>query len=213
MDNKVVQTLARAFVQLGYTQRCASTSAASARSAGAWDEGRGEIDDALAVVAGRSASRRRSRWCWPAFRSAATSPSQAAARLAAAGAAPSAWCWSARRCSSFDVAAGAGRHAGRSTARADDVVPLAAVFDWARPQALPVTVVPGAGHFFHGQLPLLKHLVIGAWLRPDAAPRCAGTIPAMKRLLASLLLRRCLRPRPPSPRRRSRPRSRRASTC
>jgi uncharacterized protein len=45
------------------------------------------------------------------------------------------------------------------------VVPLAAVFDWARPQSLPVTVVPGAGHFFHGQLPLLKSLVVGAWPR------------------------------------------------
>jgi len=42
----------------------------------------------------------------------------------------------------------------------DDTVLLPAVMDWARPQALPVTVVPGIGHFFHGQLPLLKNLVI-----------------------------------------------------
>jgi alpha/beta superfamily hydrolase len=42
----------------------------------------------------------------------------------------------------------------------DDTVPLAAVLDWARPQSLPVTVVPGGGHFFHGQLPLLKSLVL-----------------------------------------------------
>ena len=41
----------------------------------------------------------------------------------------------------------------------DDTVPLAAAMDWARPQILPVTVVPGGGHFFHGQLPLLKNLV------------------------------------------------------
>ena len=32
--------------------------------------------------------------------------------------------------------------------------------DWARPQALPVVVIPGAGHFFHGQLVLLKSLVV-----------------------------------------------------
>ena len=38
-------------------------------------------------------------------------------------------------------------------------LPLAAVLDWARPQSLPVTVVPGVEHFFHGQLPLLKNLV------------------------------------------------------
>ena len=42
----------------------------------------------------------------------------------------------------------------------DDTVPLASVMDWARPQILPVTVVPGGGHFFHGQLPLLKNLVV-----------------------------------------------------
>jgi alpha/beta superfamily hydrolase len=41
----------------------------------------------------------------------------------------------------------------------DDTVPLAAVMDWARPQVLPVTVVPGGSHFFHGQLPLLRSLV------------------------------------------------------
>ena len=43
---------------------------------------------------------------------------------------------------------------------ADDTVPLSAVFDWARPQSLPVLVIPGGGHFFHGQLPLLKSLVV-----------------------------------------------------
>ena len=43
---------------------------------------------------------------------------------------------------------------------ADDTVPLASVMDWARPQSLPVTVIPAVGHFFHGQLPLLKTLVV-----------------------------------------------------
>jgi alpha/beta superfamily hydrolase len=41
----------------------------------------------------------------------------------------------------------------------DDTVPLNDVMNWARPQELPVTVVPGGGHFFHGQLPLLRGLV------------------------------------------------------
>ena len=48
---------------------------------------------------------------------------------------------------------------------ADDIVPLASVLAWARPQALPVVVVPGAGHFFHGQLTLLKQIVTRS-LRP-----------------------------------------------
>lgn len=42
----------------------------------------------------------------------------------------------------------------------DDVVPLAAVLDWARPQNLPVVVVPGGGHFFHGRLHLLQSIVM-----------------------------------------------------
>ena len=42
----------------------------------------------------------------------------------------------------------------------DDVVPLAATLDWARPQSLPVLVFPGVGHFFHGQLGLLKNVVV-----------------------------------------------------
>jgi hypothetical protein len=42
----------------------------------------------------------------------------------------------------------------------DDVVPLAATLAWARPQSLPVLVFPGVGHFFHGQLGLLRNVVV-----------------------------------------------------
>ena len=42
----------------------------------------------------------------------------------------------------------------------DDVVPLSDVMDWARPQHIPVTVFPGAGHFFHGDLVRLKNVII-----------------------------------------------------
>lgn len=41
----------------------------------------------------------------------------------------------------------------------DDVVPLKTVLDWAAPQELPVVVVPGAEHFFHGRLHILKRIV------------------------------------------------------
>jgi alpha/beta superfamily hydrolase len=41
----------------------------------------------------------------------------------------------------------------------DETIPLADVFEWARPQNLPVVVVPGADHFFHRRLPLLKTLI------------------------------------------------------
>ena len=45
----------------------------------------------------------------------------------------------------------------------DDTVPLAAVLDWARPQELPVVVVPGADHFFHRKLQVIKRIVQTHW--------------------------------------------------
>jgi alpha/beta superfamily hydrolase len=38
----------------------------------------------------------------------------------------------------------------------DETIVLAAVLDWARPQGLPVLVIPGADHFFHRRLTTLK---------------------------------------------------------
>jgi len=45
----------------------------------------------------------------------------------------------------------------------DDTVPLSAVMDWARPQELPIIVIPGAEHFFHRKLHLLKRIIVEAW--------------------------------------------------
>jgi alpha/beta superfamily hydrolase len=42
----------------------------------------------------------------------------------------------------------------------DDVVPLQSVLDWAAPQELPVVVIPGAEHFFHGRLHILRRIVL-----------------------------------------------------
>jgi alpha/beta superfamily hydrolase len=49
------------------------------------------------------------------------------------------------------------------------VVPLSSTFEWARPLALPVIVFPGVGHFFHGQLALLKSVVVRQLLAADTA--------------------------------------------
>ncbi|MEJ1959912.1 MAG: alpha/beta hydrolase [Nitrosomonadales bacterium] len=42
----------------------------------------------------------------------------------------------------------------------DEVVPLADMLNWARPQQLPIVVLPGAEHFFHGRLNQIKQLVL-----------------------------------------------------
>ncbi len=45
----------------------------------------------------------------------------------------------------------------------DETVPLANVLDWARPQLLPIVLVPGADHFFHGKLHVIRDIVMRAW--------------------------------------------------
>ena len=158
MDNKVVQTLARAFVQLGYAALRFNFRGVGA-SAGSWAQGPGEIDDALAVVARQRAPGQP--LVLAGFSFGAYVASHVAARLAEAGTPAERLVLVGPAASRFDMAA---VPAGTLVlhGEADDVVPLAAVLDWARPQSLPVTVIPGAGHFFHGQLPLLKSLVVGA---------------------------------------------------
>jgi uncharacterized protein len=44
----------------------------------------------------------------------------------------------------------------------DDVVSLASVLEWATPQELPIVVVPGAEHFFHRRLHILKRVLVDA---------------------------------------------------
>lgn len=159
LDNKVAQTLARAFVQLGYTAVRFNFRGVGA-SAGVWDEGRGEVDDALAVV---SSQRYKglplvlagfSFGAYVASQAALRLPAEARAeRLVLVGPAVQSFAMAAVPADTLLI-----------HGETDDVVPLAAVFEWARTQALPVVVVPGTGHFFHGQLALLKQIVVGAWL-------------------------------------------------
>jgi alpha/beta superfamily hydrolase len=155
MDNKVVQTLARAFVALGWRSLRFNFRGVGA-SAGAWDEGRGEVDDRLAAVTAVRAPGEA--LALGGFSFGAAMAARAAHRLPG-GEAPARLMLVGTAVASFPAPA-----APPDTlvihGDADDVVPLADVLDWARPQALPVVVVPGVGHFFHGQLGLLKQVVI-----------------------------------------------------
>jgi uncharacterized protein len=158
MDNKVVQTLARALLQLGYRSVRFNFRGVGA-SQGGWDEGRGEADDALAVAA---AVREPGRpLVLAGFSFGGYVAAAAAARLVGAD----------RVERLVLVGPSTQKHALPTVpedtlvihGELDDVVPLAATLAWARPQSLPVTVVPGGGHFFHGQLGLLKNIVLRAW--------------------------------------------------
>ena len=158
MDNKVVQTLARAFVSCGWTAVRFNFRGVGA-SEGVHDEGRGEYEDLLSVVdqVAHGGPLAIAGFSFGAFVASRAIEKLAASRdirhIVLVGTA------AAR----FPVAAVPPAWHERTLVvhgEQDDTVPLAAVMDWARPQTLPVTVVPGGGHFFHGQLPLLKNLVV-----------------------------------------------------
>jgi alpha/beta superfamily hydrolase len=158
MDNKVVQTLARSFVQCGWVAVRFNFRGVGA-SEGAYDEGRGETEDYLTVVtqlaqAGPLALAGFSFGSFVTAHALQTLWSQRTIeKIVLVGTATS----------RFEVAQLPAEAHERTLVvhgEQDDTVPLADVMTWARPQSLPVTVVPGGGHFFHGQLPLLKSLVV-----------------------------------------------------
>ena len=166
LDNKVVQTLARAFLQLGY-RAVRFNFRGVGGSAGSWDEGRGEIDDALAVIAAERAAHPSLPLALGGFSFGGFVAAQAADRLQAAGEPVERLVLIAPATSRFTMPATVAPDTVLVHGEADDVVPLASTLDWARPQALPVIVLPGVGHFFHGQLPLLKQQVVQAWHVPS----------------------------------------------
>ncbi|MBC7394837.1 MAG: alpha/beta hydrolase [Variovorax sp.] len=157
MDNKVVQTLARAFIASGWTAVRFNFRGVRA-SEGVHDEGRGEADDMRAVIEqvaphGALAIAGFSFGAFVAMNAlSALWAVRDVQRVALVGA-------SVARVPPGPLPEAAHERTLVVHGEQDDTVPLAAVLDWARPQSLPVTVVPGGGHFFHGQLPLLKQLV------------------------------------------------------
>ncbi len=153
MDNKVVQTLHKAFAELGFATMRFNFRGVGA-SDGLFDDGVGETEDAAAALA------------WARTQVGDAVP------LVAAGF--SFGCFVQTRLLPRSqpkmlvlIAPAVSRFAIPEVAKdtivihgdEDDVVPLADVFAWARPQGLPVTVFPGTGHFFHGRLMELKAAV------------------------------------------------------
>lgn len=161
LSNKVVQTLARAAVQAGMLAVRFNFRGVG-RSGGQYDEGRGEVDDLMAVVQSEAPT---GPLAMAGFSFGSYVASQALQRLhpsrelrevVMVGTAAS----------RFQVPPIAQELHARTLVvhgELDDTVPLSAAMDWARPQSLPVLVVPGGGHFFHGQLPLLRELVWRHW--------------------------------------------------
>ena len=159
MTNKVVQTLARACVLCGW-RALRFNFRGVGESQGAYDEGRGELQDMLAAIEQQAPAD--APLLIAGFSFGAFVASQAIAALHGARAIERA-VLVGTACSRFEVAPIPTELQDATLVihgELDDTVPLASVLDWARPQSLPVTVVPGGEHFFHGQLPLLRSLVV-----------------------------------------------------
>jgi uncharacterized protein len=151
-DNKVVTTLAKTLFGLGYVAVRPNFRGVGA-SAGTFDQGNGETEDMLAVA--RYATARFGNlplllagFSFGAFVQTRVAQALTVERLVLVGPA-------VNRFPAAPVPADTLVIHGEL----DDVVPLAAVLDWARPQQLPLVVVPGGEHFFHGRLHVLAQIV------------------------------------------------------
>jgi len=152
LDNKVAQALARAFVELGYAAWRPNFRGVG-RSEGVHDQGRGELEDLLAVLNYAGAQRPAlAGFSFGAGLVAQAAKRVEAERLVLVGLA-------VNRLAVPPVPADTIVIHGEL----DTTVPLVEVLDWARPQELPVVVIPGADHFFHRRLALLRALVKGSW--------------------------------------------------
>ena len=152
LDNKVAQTLARAFVELGYTAWRPNFRGVG-ESEGAHDEGRGELED-LAVVLeyAKSVKPVLAGFSFGAAVQARLAQEVKPERMVLVGIA-------VKHFKAPPVPADTIVIHGEE----DSTVLLSDVLAWARPQDLPVVVVPGADHFFHRRLHVVRAIVHNSW--------------------------------------------------
>ncbi|WP_287878008.1 alpha/beta fold hydrolase [Aquitalea sp.] len=156
--NKVVQTTAKALSQLGYACYCPNLRGVG-ESEGGHDHGIGEVDDVLAVIAHARSEHGElplalAGFSFGGFVAARTRAVIEADKLLLMGVAVGKY-----EIPTPSVPADTLVIHGEE----DEVIPLSAVMDWARPQDLPVLVFPGAGHFFHGKLVKLGQMIQRCW--------------------------------------------------
>lgn len=159
--NKVVTTMARACTQVGLLAVRPDFRGVG-KSEGTYDEGRGEAEDMLALVEQfrqRFPDIASKHFVLGGFSFGSAVAAQVAARRTESNLPPpDGLVLVGTAVARFDVAA-----VPSDTlvihGEQDDTITLQQVLDWARPQELPVVVIPGASHFFHGKLIGLRKVV------------------------------------------------------
>jgi uncharacterized protein len=163
MENKVVTTLAKTLVELGFAALRFNFRGVG-NSEGEFDSGNGEVEDVLSVVHHAREAFGHLPLILSGFSFGGYVQARAAQRLHPQPhrlvlVAPAV----GRSVPAFENSTGM-PHVPHNTllihGEHDEVVSLADVMDWARPQHLPVVVLPEAGHFFHGRLHQIKQLVL-----------------------------------------------------
>ena len=155
MDNKIVTTLAKTFAELGFAALRFNFRGAGA-SEGMFDEGGGEVEDALIAAQHMVDQFGQLPMILAGFSFGGYVQARATERLHP----------KARKLVLIAPAVGrfAMPHVPHNTllihGEQDEVIPLSDALDWARPQHLPVVVLPEAGHFFHGRLNQIKQIVL-----------------------------------------------------
>ena len=152
LDNKVVQTLAKTFFRQGNVAVRMNFRGVGA-SDGVFDEGQGETQDWLVVAQALRGRFGDLPLILAGFSFGAFVQSRVAEHLQ-----PQRLVLIAPAVGRFQMAA-VPEHTLVVHGEQDDVVALADVLDWARPQSLPVVVLPGTGHFFHGKLAELARIL------------------------------------------------------
>jgi len=153
MENKVVTTLAKTFVELGFAA-LRFNFRGTGNSAGEFDEGNGEVEDVRAVVHHARREYGELPLVLAGFSFGGYVQARAAQHL------------HPKRLVLIAPAVGrfAMPHVPQDTllihGEQDEVIPLGEALLWARAQHLPIVVVPGTEHFFHGRLHLVKQLVL-----------------------------------------------------
>jgi alpha/beta superfamily hydrolase len=156
LDNKVVQTLAKTFAALGYAAARFNFRGVG-KSEGQFEDGIGETDDALAALAAAKLEFGElpvvlAGFSFGSYVQTRVAHAITAERLVLIGPAVKRFPLEVVPPDTIVI-----------HGEEDDVVSLADVLAWARPQQLPIIVFPGCGHFFHGRLPQLQRVITGMW--------------------------------------------------
>ena len=161
MENKVAQTLARTFVTLGYVAARINFRGVGA-SEGVHDHGHGETDDMMILYQHMVQRFPGLPVSLSGFSFGTFVQSHLAQRLAAAGTPAERLVLVGTAAAKWEIA-----NVPADTilihGENDDTIPLIDVLDYARPQDIPVIVIPGADHFFHRKLGHIKNWVIALW--------------------------------------------------